>query len=209
MFTDDERRQLDDHWRKIQQRQNAIRNNNRLTPEGKRAALARLYREDQRFRESFRERALKRREERIGTLTHRLFSVKGDDPVAVISYRDALDRAERAKTPTEAAALLDRAIRTGDAALQRAVLDRAFRAVQTDPFGGQAWGQLLDQFRAASPSQAEDIDELLALTGMSRRGAAVQVLDQARGHAPMPPELAMLTTEQIDALANQTPSEAA
>jgi hypothetical protein len=211
LFTDQERQKIDRLRLEYQERVNAIRADKRYTPEGKRAAIAREYMRVDAGVRRIVEAAQKRRDDRIRTLQQRLFSAPGgNDPAAVLSFRDAMDRAERVRDATEAAALLDRAVRTNDVALQRAVLDRAFRAAQSDPFGHRGpWVGLLDRYREMVPSMGDDIAELAELTGAGRKPGMTQFWDNVRSRTELPSELAHLPNDQIAALAARAPSEAA
>ncbi len=78
-------------------------------------------------------------------LLRRLFdSPAPHDVASVVSYRDALDRADRLDTPAEAVALLRRARLTGDELLARAVAVRAADLVARSA----AWGEVLDEWAA-------------------------------------------------------------
>ena len=199
-FTDEERARLDKMQTDFSRTLAAIRADKRYSAEGKQAAIAKLYRETNVKLRAVADAASKAESERIETLRKRLFGAPGTDPTSIISYRDALDRAERATKPQELEALLDRAVRSGDTALQRACLDVVFHKAQADPLGRSQWAASLDRFRGVNETQDGDIEELARLTGMNRQSMGARVFDQARTAAPMPTELAQLSTPAIDRL---------
>ncbi len=85
---------------------------------------------------------------------------KSWDSATVISFRDALDRADRLKSPDEAAALLERAIMTGDEVLSRAVAQRAMGRITLKGMG-DGWSKVVDRWLEGQPSgTVEDIQEL-------------------------------------------------
>lgn len=209
-FSDQERAELDALHSNFNKAVAAIRDDRRYSAEGRQAALAKLYRQTSARVTAAAATARQRQEDRTDALRRKLFGSPGSDPSSIISYRDALDRAERASTPAEAQALLDRAMRSGDTALQRAVLDRAFHAAQSDPFGKgrrSEWSAVVDQFRGVSSAQDDDLAELESLTGTgptalgSSQAATARLFDNTRGHLTPPSELALLSTQAIDALA--------
>jgi hypothetical protein len=85
------------------------------------------------------------------------------DSAATISYRDAQDRADKLKDPQEAAALLERAIMSGDEFLGRAIVMRAMNHITLKGMG-DGWAQVADRWvQDQDPTTAEYVQELADL----------------------------------------------
>ena len=97
-------------------------------------------------------------------LQQRLFgNPKSGDSAAVISFRDALDRADRLQSPDEAAALLDCAVMSGDDILGRAIAMRAMARVSVKGVG-DGWRQVVERWVDGQPSGTiEEVQELIDL----------------------------------------------
>ncbi len=80
------------------------------------------------------------REKRYASLIRQIFqNPKSYDSTAVVSYRDAQDRAAALKNAEEATALLSRARFTGDRLLAQAVAMRALDGAMRDTLGNTGW----------------------------------------------------------------------
>lgn len=113
----------------------------------------------------------------------------GDRATVGISFRDAVDRADRLTDPRAAQALLDRAERSGDESLATAVGARAHE---------QNWPDVLASFTATRPAKATALAEL---EQSQQPGSAADIFAFA---LPKPSELGRLTESQMHQLAART-----
>ena len=91
---------------------------------------------------------------RRAELQQRLFGdPKPWDSTTPISYRDAQDRADKLSRPEEAAALLERAIMSGDEILGRAIAMRAMGRITFKGMGGDGWAQVVDRWVENQPPE--------------------------------------------------------
>ncbi len=124
----------------------------------------------------------------------------GDPATAVVSFRDAQDRAAGLTTSDDAAALLARAERSGDEPLARAVAGHAFD-MSCSNLGrlNQGWDEVLDTYTESRPAAARDVE---TLRGLSRPMGASAFFVWS---LPCPQELWDRHSGQLDALAAATP----
>lgn len=87
-----------------------------------------------------------------------------------ISFRDALDRAEKAGTIDQKRDLLARAARTGDEHLERAVFSTVLDRRLSDPVRGDLWDDVIDEYLARHPGERDAVSNLLDAS-MNRRRA--------------------------------------
>lgn len=164
--------QPSDEARKIQNRlANRVadlRRRRDISNEGRRRQIAKAKDEADNAMRKHRtenEAARQRREE---TLLRRLFgNATASDATAVVSFRDAQDRAERLTKPDEAAELLARARRSGDNLLAKAVGMRALdQARSALPGASDQWATVLDRWAQDEPPA---VDEALTELGAMHR----------------------------------------
>lgn len=159
-----------------------------LSDAGRARQLARLFvkaSDDMRAARAATEAARRSREKH---LLRRLFgNPNSHDATSVVSFRDAQDRAERLKTPTEAAELVARARRSGDTLLARAVAMRALDMAIGNPAAANGWGSVLDTWSADEPG---DVDDALTELGEHHRQSPAALIGEAAQHSvPRPSEL--------------------
>lgn len=188
-----------------------VRADKRLSPDGKAGQIGRLTALERRRRSDIIEGAAERATARRAELERQVFRLPaGANASDAVSYRDALDRVEQITNPEELGRLVDRAVRTGDAALARAGVARGYAkynagrsARHGNQLGqGEAWRKAAaigladasDQERAAF----RELDELDAAAG--NRDARMRT--SMHGSVPTPPELSHLMAHQIDAMAD-------
>lgn len=95
----------------------------------------------------------------------RLLTPTGTSIVATLSFRDALARAERIVTPTEALGLLRLAEHVGDLDLGRAVAIRAAEEMRRPTPAALAWRAVLAQWADHDLDGPELLVDLDALPG--------------------------------------------
>lgn len=86
-------------------------------------------------------------------------SLAGDRATLAVSMRDALDRAEKLRSPADALGVLERALSTGDETLARAVVRVAWERTDT---ATPAWGEVVDKYLAARPDRVATAERLVA-----------------------------------------------
>ncbi len=124
----------------------------------------------------------------------------GDPATAVVSYRDAQDRAAVLTSSDAAAALLARAERSGDEPLARAIAAHAFDQ-STSNLGrlNPGWDELLDNYSESRPGAARHVATLRDLS------SPLGVRDLLAHVLPVPEELWSTLPSQLDALAAAAP----
>ncbi len=160
-----------------------IRADSHLSEDGKRRALAQAYlrtRDDLReLQEKESEAIAKRRRE----LERSLFGLSvGRGDAAMLSLRDAQQRAASLKAPAQALTLLATAERTGDDILARAVAAHSW---------DRSWTKVLDAYAAERPGVLEKFHELDSLDGRQSVGRRMATAMAFR----LPPELRGAHTE--------------
>lgn len=139
----------------------AINKNPRLTPEGKREALAKLH-EDTSARVAEAQAAQqKHHEQRKRDLADKMFKhpVRSDDPALAMSYRDASDRVSHLVGQPDgelrALTLLRIAIQNDDAPMERCLLRAAYE---------QRWPEVVNAYTAERSHHYDAAEELWRLT---------------------------------------------
>lgn len=119
----------------------------------------------------------------------------GADMTAIISFRNAMDRAERIENPYEASTLIERAYLSGDDVLAAAVLSRSLTA---------GWPAVADHYADRYPAKAELIAQRAAIDGASGSPTALRdgLAREGSYYLPVPPEVARVA--DIAALAAST-----
>ena len=130
---------------------------------------------------------------RVSELTRTAFGVPSD-PIAAMSYRDALGRAEQIDNPQIAAMKLTQSIETGDTLMAQALARHASES---------GWNSVLEQYTAATPSAGRALTQLAEI---QRDQSSVQniFMDAAHFMVQKPAELSKLQDYQIEALATET-----
>lgn len=100
------------------------------------------------------------------------------DPASLVAMRDALDRAERARSPREVVALIERAHASGDQMLARAAAAGAWR---------RQMPEAVRRYTDLYPGQREAVAELVEAT---RSESGTERMHQ-RAHFSVPPDPAM------------------
>jgi hypothetical protein len=138
-----------------------IRTARDLSNEGRAHHLARTYVQARDEMTSLKRADAEKRNRRRAELQQLLFgNPRNSDSAAVISYRDAQDRADKLKDPQEAAALLERAIMSKDEFLGRAIAMRAMARLTLKGLG-DGWAQVADRWvQQQDPYTAELVQEL-------------------------------------------------
>lgn len=151
-------RDLQRHYRQTVE---GIRNDADLSEKAKTERITAAWQDTRTISGRLRQELQESRQKRRAELQRRLFgpvypsyASEGDKAAIQANYRAALDRAEQARNPADATALLQRAERTGDAALARAV---AAIAVERN------FGETLEEYLATRPRDGEAIGELAQL----------------------------------------------
>lgn len=157
-LTDQERDRLNRHHETFAARVEQIRADTRLSDDGKRHEIAKAYTATREAITAITGGVKARDEKRMATLRKQMFDVGSTDPSAVISYRDALDRAENANH-TQALELLARAAATGDQMLSKAVLARAWHAVGENGPEAARWNDVLRRYAEHNPQMVDTINE--------------------------------------------------
>jgi hypothetical protein len=188
-----------------------LRGRKDLSEEGRRRQMAKAKLEaDAKFR-AIREKESTDRDARRDSLVKRLFGSEASvsDGAQLLAVRDALNRADDAKSPADARKLLRLARMSGDETLARATAARAYQGIRGSLGGArESWGAVLNEFAAGDPVTLERVGELLEIdaVGESRgRVLTQQLLGQMRAHATTPPELK--SADNIDGLAQDADLE--
>lgn len=132
----------------------AIRDNNQLTPEGKREQITEAYNAAKTKLDDLRARADDNRNKKIGTLRRDLFGVTGTaDPQRAISYRDAQDRVSKLELGDQdkALKLLDQAEMSGDEVMTKALVQRALEL---------KWDKVANTYIEKHPYYGTKLEEL-------------------------------------------------
>lgn len=138
-----------------------------LSDTGRRRQLAAAYTRARTEMDKVKRDLTASRRARRDQLQRELFGAVRTDPTSIVSHRDALDRADRIKSPEEAHSLLARARLSGDEALAQAAALRALDCARSGGVMGHAkWGPVLDAWAAGDPRK----DALLTELGEVERG---------------------------------------
>lgn len=131
-----------------------IRANRNLSPEGKRAAIARVHLESKNEVTRLEKQEATNRTSRIADIRKQVFGLgAGTSAQDIISYRDAQDRVAGLNHDDEAKALelYDRAELSGDTVLTAALVNRAMEA---------GWVGLANTYIDANPYKGNLVEEL-------------------------------------------------
>lgn len=139
----------------------AIRRNPQLTDAGKRQQISAATDEAQAavrgLKAQHRDGLAKRRE----ALDAKLFgTARGLTGSAMISYRDAADRAEQVKSADAAQSMMRRAVAAGDAEVAAALAHRAVELA--DSLSGQGWADVFNQWLDTRRATLPDVDDVVA-----------------------------------------------
>jgi hypothetical protein len=176
----------------------AIRANRNLSPEGKRAQIARLYLDSKREVAKLEQQEAGNRKARINDIRKQVFGLTGSQSAQdVISYRDAQDRVAALGPHDEekALALYDRAELSGDTILASALVNRALEA---------GWVNLANTYIEANPYKGGMVEELWDLQQTANGGSVQdQIVNSTVFHLQKPYELDHVHMEsQIETIAN-------
>jgi hypothetical protein len=176
----------------MRDRTEAIRADKRLTPEAKRAAIAREYLQTKREVQALQAAEANQRASRRSELTKSLFGLEGFTTAQdAISYRDAQDRADSIPAHDEerAISLLNRAHLSGDTILTKALINRALEA---------GWVNVANSYIEADPYKGEQLEELWALQDpdpMSPAALQAQITESATFEVPKPDEISSYASD--------------
>jgi hypothetical protein len=173
----------------------AIRADTRLSPDGKRIALAKAWSSTKVTTDRLRQEATEAQERERRRLEARLFSIKDQDPAQAVNYRDALDRAQRAQTPDAAAGLLTQAERTNDSLLGRAVLQ-----VAVDRWAHPGWQRVARAWMAQHPSSADYVEGYVE-TITDDASPAARLVQSFHSNLDKPQEISHLSDQEVHILA--------
>lgn len=179
-----------------------VRENKNLSDEGKRRLLAAATVKAQATAAQWRDEDAQANAKARRATEQRLFGLKWmdkDNPAAVVSMRDAHERASRITTAAEAGKLLDRAVTSGDYALQRAILARAF-----DPETGDM-SSVVEAYAAHNPDTQADIQELVGheMANAQANSAGGKLFGHIATTVVAPSELSGIDPYRLGRLAEQ------
>lgn len=175
-----------------------IRNDSKLTAEGKRQQVAAVYLQAKRQLEFLKADEAQKRTAQITDLRRTLFGSSGTaDAQTAISYRDAQERmgALGIEDEDKAAKLLDQAMLSGDDVLVKAVIQRALDA---------QWANVANKYIDQHPYYGAKLEELWNLDSDSSEGIdAVGFMNSLTFHIEKPSELNNLYDDaRVEAVAN-------
>ena len=175
----------------FQRRAAAIRADNRLSPQVKQQAMAKLYATTKPALEALGATHDTGRAERRATLERDLFGLKpGALSTDTISYRDAMDRVSSVKDEADLAPILRTANLSGDTILGKAVLARAFELGEVGT---------INQYIEATPDLEKDVVELW---GLSAPNDFQSMFDDTMFAIQKPTEIAALSDSAINGMAS-------
>lgn len=163
-----------------------------LSPEAKRIAIAKAYREARDQIASARQAVLDHVTSERNRLSRKLFGYEGEaDPNTVIVRRDAADRAAKLTEPHEAQRALDRAMAHGDMHLAQAIAGQA---------QAYMWTDVVSSYLTARPEAGEAARQLNELPDPND---GVWSIQHAITYSVVPPqELGGMSDYQVDVLAD-------
>ncbi len=185
-----------------------IKSRRDLNDEGRDLRLGRAYVRARDEMTKLKRNHIERTEKRRAHLQQRLFgNPQSWDSTATISYRDALDRVDRLKSPEEAAALLERAVMSGDEILGRAVAMKAMGRIGPAGMGNNGWAQVVDRWVEGQPPEtAEYVQELVDIMDQSTSTQA-RFAVQMEYTLPRPRELDGRDVDRLAAQAEGLPDD--
>lgn len=96
-------------------------------------------------------------------LQRQIYGTAGTTPDAVITFRDAQERADRIKEPRDALTAMQRALLNQDAGMAQALLGRAI---------DQGWSDVTSAYAAENPARASYVADLQGLTNFKNNVGA-------------------------------------
>lgn len=177
-----------------------------LNDEGRALQLGRAYVRNRDEMTKLKRGRIESRDRRRAELQQRLFgNPRTWDSASTISYRDALDRADRLKSPDESSALLERAIMSGDEILGRAVAMKALGRIGPAGTGNHGWAQVVDRWVETQPTgTVEYVQELFDIMDESTSAQARLALNMEYT-LPRPAELNGRDVDRLAAEAEGLP----
>jgi hypothetical protein len=167
-----------------------VRNNRDLNGDAKRRQIATAYVDAKAKLDKLAADSTASATDHRTTLSRKLFGIPNQaDASAMISYRDAQDRAATIDKVADAIALMNRASMSGDDLLVRAVLEQAYDS---------QWPTVVDTYIALNPANADAASELWDIT--TRRGPSA-IVNFFEFFTPVPPELAGMSDWKIQEVA--------
>ncbi len=167
----------------------AIRADKRLSGDGKRHAIARLFARHRDAMTRLQEGQQHANARRRRQLERKLFGVSDSSDTASLSLRDAHERASLSKTPRQALTLLSAAERSGDSVLARAVAAHAW---------DRGWTVVLDTYASERSGVLNDFQEL---DDLERQGQGPGLTSSLAFRLTPPQELRGLTEAALRGLA--------
>ena len=149
---------IQEQWSRAYREVGADRN---LTDEGKRTSLDELFQKLQAELRGLLGKEKQLVQTKQESLERALFGLNSSDANKIIAYRDAQDRAGRAKEEAEARALYNSAIISGDDILAKAVLAKAVE------FG---YRRILDDWGQRNPVWREELNDLTGIKHYNNDG---------------------------------------
>lgn len=128
---------------------------------------------------------------RVQSLSRAAFGVP-TDPIAAMSYRDALGRAEQIDDPRVAEMKLRQALETGDDLMAQAVARHASES---------GWNDVLDSYLSVKPAAGQAMQELQQIQAQEANLQA-KFMSAAHYMPSKPSELSRMQEHQIEALAS-------
>lgn len=170
------RDQITNIRQRYHKRLDAIRNDKRLSAAGRERAAARLYLDTRQKVDAITQAGEQAYRKRVAQLERDLFGIHGtttaDVVTAAASFRDAQTHVDAAvKKPGDAARILKRALRSGDAILAKAVFSHAYDQIETDTLQAEDWGAVVNAYLAENEPDRSRAVELGQLRDMNSRSA--------------------------------------
>ncbi|GGR78544.1 hypothetical protein GCM10010169_23400 [Micromonospora fulviviridis] len=138
----------------------AIRNDDTLSPKGKRQQLEQLYNDTAPRAAELRRQMDRGQYQSRTALERQLFGLPaGASSSDAISYRDALDRVAAIKDPHQLGELMERAHTSGDDMLLRAGFAHAYQQTR-NPLASDLWGGLVAEYVENNPAAGQALAEL-------------------------------------------------
>lgn len=146
-----------------QQRMKATRDDPRLTDMAKQENVAHIRSEAQKQLDELSARENQLVSDHARFLQRQIYGTAGTSPDAVISFRDAQERADRIDDPRDALTAMNRALLNQDAGMAQALLGRAI---------DQGWSDVSSAYAAENPARASYVADLQGLTNFQNNVGA-------------------------------------
>lgn len=170
-----------------------IRNNQDLSGEAKRRLIAQAYIELTEELDKIKADDKSSTSGRRDTLARKLYGIpNAGDSSAMISYRDAQDRATKLEKASDAIDLMARAQTSGDDLLVRAILEQGY---------DNKWSEVINSYIAKNPTRENDAEELWDLVASA---GSNNFLIHLTHLAVTPPELTTMSDWKIAEIATGT-----